>query len=119
MPDALRQWRSIRSESVTNPRMQSHASNGAIVPPVSIAVSRSAAQASRDPHTTPPIRSLCPPMNFVAECRTYSNPQRDGLARYGDANVLSTTAGTPFARHSAPSASRSATVTLGFAIVST
>ena len=99
--------------------MQSHASNGAIVPPVSIAVSRSAAKPSIDVHTTPPIRSLWPPMNFVAECTTYSNPHRDGLARYGEANVLSTTAGTPCARHSAPNASRSATVTLGFAIVST
>ena len=119
MLDALAQCRSIRSASVTSPRMQSHASNGAIVPPVSIAVSRSAAHPSRDPHTTPAIRSLCPPMNLVAECRTYSNPHRDGLARKGDANVLSTTAGTPLARHSAPSASRSATVTFGFAIVST
>ncbi len=58
MRNALAQCRSIRSSSVTRPRMQSHASNGAIVPPVSIAVSRSAAKPSIDVHTTPPIRSL-------------------------------------------------------------
>jgi hypothetical protein len=39
--------------------------------------------------------------------------------RYGDANVLSTTLGTPAADASGASVSRSDTVTFGFAIVST
>ena len=55
----------------------------------------------------------------MAEWITYSNPSRAGVHRYGEANVLSTDAGTPASPQSAPSASRSATVTLGLAIVST
>jgi hypothetical protein len=40
------------------------------------------------------------------------------LHNAGDANVLSTAEGTPWRRQSAPSASRSATAIVGFAIVS-
>ena len=58
-------------------------------------------------------------MYFVAECSTKSKPCAAGVHRYGDANVLSTAHGTPASRQSAPSAPRSATVTFGFAIVST
>jgi hypothetical protein len=47
-------WR-IRSPSVRIPRIASHASNGAIVPPVSITVSRSIARPSRVVAATPPV----------------------------------------------------------------
>ena len=57
MAIALDEWRSMRSASVINPRMHNHASNGAMVPPVSIATSRSRARPSSDVHTTPAIRS--------------------------------------------------------------
>ena len=90
-----------------------------MAPPTSIAVFRSFERNSPLAHATPPTRSLWPPMYFVAEWTTTSKPSSAGLHRYGDANVLSTTAGTPAARHRFPSAARSATVTFGFAMVST
>jgi hypothetical protein len=58
-------------------------------------------------------------MNFVAECTTYSNPHRDGLARYGDANVLSTDGRHALRATERPQGLEVATVTFGFAIVST
>ena len=45
---------------------------------------------------TPPIAVPWPQMNFVAECTTMSAPHSSGRHRYGEANVLSTTSGTPF-----------------------
>ena len=53
-----------------SPRIDSQASSGAIVPPVSITVARRPAIRSSVVQTTPPIRSACPPMYFVAECST-------------------------------------------------
>ena len=50
------------------PRIASHASNGDIVPPVSITVlaqPRPVRHAQQ--HTTPPVRSWWPPRYFVAE----------------------------------------------------
>ena len=109
----------MRSSSVTSPRMASHAGNASMVPPTSIAVARSRSRPSFDAHTTPPTRSWCPPMYFVAECSTKSNPCSAGVHSAGEANVLSTTDGTPAEAATSPSVLRSATVTLGLAIVST
>src|SRR5438067_1050476 len=54
---ALWQMRSTRRTSVCTPRATSHASNGAICPPVSIARRLIAAMRSASPETTPPVTS--------------------------------------------------------------
>src|SRR5919204_570970 len=99
--------------------MASHASSGCMAPPVSMAVARRRFLSSSVVHATPPIRSWWPPMYLVAEWITTSKPSSAGVHRYGEANVLSTTAVTPAVRHRSARAARSATVTLGLAMVST
>ncbi len=70
----------------------------------------------RPPSTiTPPIAVPCPQMNLVAECTTMSAPHSSGRHRYGDANVLSTTSGTPTSWASAATASMSSTSMRGVA----
>ncbi len=63
----------------------------------------------------PPIDVPWPPRNFVAECTTMSAPHSIGRHRYGVANVLSTTSGTPIPWAIAATASRSSTVPGGVA----
>src|SRR4051794_28507376 len=57
-------------------------------------------------------------MYLVAECTTRSAPQDSGRHTAGEANVLSTTSGTPASRQTAANAGRSDTAVVGLAIVS-
>ena len=68
--------------------------------------------------TTPPIEVPWPPRNFVAEWMTMSAPCSSGRHRYGVASVESTTSGTPASCATSASASRSATVPAGLAMIS-
>ena len=85
---------------VERPRRQSQASSGCMLPPRSMTEARSRRKSSSFVHATPPMRSACPPMYFVAECSDTSKPRPIGVQRYGDANVLSTADRTPASRHS-------------------
>ena len=67
---------------------------------------------------TPPIAVPWPQMNFVAEWTTMSAPHSSGRHRYGEANVLSTTSGTPLSCASCASASMSITSIVGLPIIS-
>jgi hypothetical protein len=64
------------------------------------------------------VASEWPPRYFVAECTTSEAPHCSGRQTAGEANVLSTTNGTPASRQTAPMAGRSETAVVGLAIVS-
>ena len=80
---------------------------------------RPADQSNVPPSTiTPPIEVPWPPMNFVAEWITMCAPCSNGRHRYGVANVLSITSGTPASSAMAAQAAISSTSMRGFPIVS-
>ena len=108
----------MRSPSVLMPRSARNASHGEPLPPALIRICRAALTRSVDPTMAPPMMSEWPPMYLVVECTTRSAPSASGLARAGDANVLSTTTVRPRACASSESAATSAMAVVGLLIVS-
>ena len=66
-------------------------------------------------HTTPAVRSWCPPRYLVALCSTTSMPSACGFWFSGDAKVLSASVTMPRGRHSAAAAARSVSTSVGLA----
>ena len=68
---ALADWRSIRSDSVLEPCMVSHATWGDMIVPVEFWMNFTGSWSSADFDTTaPPTVALCPSRYLVVECTT-------------------------------------------------
>ena len=117
MPVAL--CRSIRTASVFIPRSISQAQCGSSACPHTFMRSRTSSTNGSEPATAPAITSVWPLRYLVTLWMTTSAPCSSGRKLMGEANVESTSSGTPRSLVSRLSQSRSSSRMMGLVGVST